>query len=183
MTITPFFFSSSGSPTYSALADSLHDMMSKAGDVNSWRGAACETHVKIYSQNLTGGKAGPPVYQSSRNVGTFANSFCPREVALCLSFYGQQNQPTWRGRLFFPWSIRPSGNSPGVRPTTQYRDFTLTMADKLAAAGGSEWGWSVYSRARQNFVGVSHAWVDDEWDTQRRRQLKPTTRSEKDLTG
>src|SRR5205809_4576906 len=93
ITITPYFFSSSGSPGFATLATALHELMSKTADVTSWHGAACETHVKLYSQGLTGGKSDPPVYASTANAGTYATSICPREVALCLSFYGQQNQP------------------------------------------------------------------------------------------
>ena len=181
--ITPWFFSSSGSPGFQVLADSLHDMMAKAGDTSSWAGAGGETHVSIYVTELTGGKSGPPDFSSIHGAGAFFTSSHPREVAHCLSFYGQQNQPGWRGRLYFPVCFRPAAPGIGARPTQTQRDFTLTMADKLAAAGGPEWGWVVFSRKRQNFVGVSHAWVDDEWDTQRRRGLSPTTRSQKDLTG
>lgn len=181
--ITPHFWSSGGAPSFANLANSLHDMMAKSADVTSWSGAAVETRVNLYDRPLAGGKTGPPVYTSTKNAGVFAVSNYPREVAACLSFYGQQNQPSYRGRLYFPWCFRPTGNNPVARPTQAQRDFVLTMADKLAAAGGAEWAWSVYSPKRQNFVGVTHAWCDDEWDTQRRRGLRKTTRSEKDIVG
>lgn len=181
--ITPHFFSSSGSPGYSALANDLMTLLATSGSSSAWHQTDSEVHVALYQQELTGGKTGPPVFQTSKNLGTIATSNAPREVALCLSYYGQQNQPGYRGRLYWPVGLRPAGEAVGARPTTTQMDNVVAMGDALAAAGGAEWGWVVFSRKRQNFIGVTHIWCDDEWDTQRSRGLDPTTRQQKNVTG
>src|SRR4051794_19841575 len=52
--------------------------------------------IKIYDA-----KKAPPSYPlaTASTVGTTLGSSCPREVALCLSYYTGYNRPRFRGRL------------------------------------------------------------------------------------
>lgn len=108
-------------------------------------------------------------------------SVIPREVALCLSFYGDRNVPRQRGRIFLPAPARLS--AAGLRPTAQNMTDALDLADDFAGLGGANVDWIVQSNTANDHFKVSNAWVDDEWDTQRRRGLRPTTRQTRSVSG
>jgi hypothetical protein len=119
----------------------------------------------------------PPSYPLATRVqgGTVPTSGVPRELALCLSYFSTYNRPRYRGRLFLPvtWftatpSLRPS---PGVM--TAAMGFATAVLTKTLPA---QTNWIVYSKVAGAGYGVSDYWVDDEWDTQRSRGLRATTR-------
>jgi hypothetical protein len=98
-----------------------------------------------------------------------------RDVALCLSFYATRNLPRQRGRLYLgPFSQTDCGQHrpPGALITT-----LATMPAKFAAAGGASVEWAVYSEADNTARPVTNWYIDDEWDTQRRRGTKPSART------
>lgn len=121
----------------------------------------------------------------------------PGEVALCLSFAAAQesgvNPARRRGRLY----LGPVANDVYVvaasqaRPAQTLVDLIVGAADTLQAglehpaSPGFRLRWSVYSpttRAGGGTVGDSFndvltGWVDDAWDTQRRRGPKPSQRT------
>ncbi len=108
-----------------------------------------------------------------------------REVALCLSFRGDENRPRERGRIYVgPFSDTHAGKE---RPDAALRAALLALADKLAAIGGANIDWCVFSPTTytqtqsygQSFHPVQFAWVDDAWDVQRSRGLAASTRSSK----
>jgi hypothetical protein len=45
------------------------------------------------------------------------------------------------------------------------------------AALGTGYDWCVYSPTSNMLFPISQIWVDDAWDTQRRRGVKATTRT------
>jgi hypothetical protein len=100
-----------------------------------------------------------------------------REMACCLSFYGGPNAPRNRGRLYVPAFLVFSGTTPGVRPTDTIRDKVGELAPILAGLGGINVDWIVWSPTNTAATKVDHWFVDDEWDVQRRRGLRPTTRT------
>jgi hypothetical protein len=115
--------------------------------------------------------AGPPI--TVAGVG-------PREIALCLSTRGSPALsgrppgllPQERGRTF----IGPIGTQHiGVeRPSAFLRGKVLDVGSAIAAINTSQPGFLwVAGSAR---VEVSEIYVDNEWDTQRRRGLRPTAR-------
>lgn len=103
----------------------------------------------------------------------------PSEVALCMSFQGVrvsgENQARRRGRVYLgPLGITVTGGRP---------DSTAITA--IAAAGGqllsdsdnaTNYTWSVYSATDDLLVAVNNGWVDNAFDTQRRRGISPTSR-------
>jgi hypothetical protein len=122
---------------------------------------AVATHIR--NQAGTGGDAGP------------------REVALCLSFYSVVNRAGQRGRIFCgPFS----SNLMAERPTDTVRNIVQELATKIAAVGGIDVDWCVYS-PKKDLTGttdsamqpVSNSWTDNEWDTMRSRGLKATNRA------
>jgi hypothetical protein len=132
--------------------------------------------IKVYDA-----KKAPPSYPLATvtNPGTPPTSGLPREVAICLSFYGTWNRPTYRGRLYLPASWFTSVSQ--VRPTGAIVTAALNFADVLGKNMPSGMFWTVYSRKKGTDAQVTDAWVDDEWDTVRSRGLRPTTRQTKTM--
>jgi hypothetical protein len=54
--------------------------------------------------------------------------------------------------------------------------LALNYADALSALGGIDVDWVVHSPTHDTNTKVKEAWVDDEWDTQRRRGQRATKR-------
>ncbi len=104
--------------------------------------------------------------------GQTASGAVPREVALCLSYFSERNLPRFRGRLYIgPWNFADE------RPNTSQITSLVTLANDLANIGGIDVDWGLWSTTRNQFSKITAGWVDNEWDTQRSRGMKPTTRT------
>lgn len=124
-----------------------------------------------------------PVGEFSFNLSSNPSAVTmPHEVAMVMSFQAPRvpgfPQARRRGRLF----IGPSAQAVGAadRPSaTQITTLATAGGDFLAAiqAIASDVEWAVWSQADQAAVGVANGWVDNSWDTQRRRGVKPTSRT------
>lgn len=98
----------------------------------------------------------------------------PREVAICLSFYAVRNLPKQRGRVYIgPLTV----TNMAERPSDALIAQIATLVPRLDAINVSNFKWAVWSRVDGIFQNVTNWWIDDEWDTQRRRGLKSTKRS------
>jgi hypothetical protein len=106
----------------------------------------------------------------------------PTEVSKCLSFQGVPesgvSQARKRGRIYLgplggAW-VTTQGRAAGANITTM-----VNAADVLLAASdaSANWTWTVYSATTGDSFPVSNGWVDDEFDTQRRRGRPATTRT------
>jgi len=120
-----------------------------------------------------------PVYpeaQSIINVGATKATGVPRELALCLSFYGERNVPRQRGRLYLPlWFLNIA--VPSLRPTLPITAMTA-LVQQLQDLGGVDVDWCVYSRTLDNAFTVTNWWYDNEWDVQRSRGMVGTSRTQ-----
>jgi hypothetical protein len=81
-----------------------------------------------------------------------------------------------RGRLYVPFYWLFPASALADRPSLTVRTKVGDLAQVLQDLGGVDIDWSVWSKADGQARAVSNWWVDDEWDTQRRRGLRPTTR-------
>lgn len=106
----------------------------------------------------------------------------PPEVALCLSFQGVKQsgvpQARRRGRVYIG-PLRATISADG-RPTAGAITILRNAGDALYDAGvasAGDWNWAVYSTVNGGTVDVANGWVDNEFDTQRRRGRIPTTRN------
>lgn len=106
----------------------------------------------------------------------------PPEVALCMSFQGAPvsgvPQARQRGRVYlgpFHGNVVATTGRPNTTLTSQVATSGGRLIGALDNAGGPI--WAVYSRVDDALVQVTDGWVDDEFDTQRRRGRERTTRN------
>lgn len=113
-----------------------------------------------------------------------ATSSLPNEVAICLSYQAARisglPQARRRGRVY----IGPLGNGAAAGGTTVAATLDPTfnlvlrsaaLAMRVAGTAGTSWG--VRSRVGSVTRVVTDGWVDDAFDTQRRRGLGPSVRN------
>lgn len=132
--------------------------------------------VKVYDL----GQAPPriPIERVSQHVvGT--GVAIPSEVACCISYYAGQNTPRHRGRIYIgPFNDKglSSETVHGSKPNAVLRDSLLGAAAWLADEGIGGANWHVLSTVDQVAREITGGWVDNAWDTQRRRGEAPTDR-------
>lgn len=108
----------------------------------------------------------------------------PAEVAVTLSFYATRNTPKRRGRVYIGpldfTAVNSSGSTDDRVPSALRGHLTNAAKEvqvRAKAAGGL---WIVNSSdpfLTEIQKQVTHAWVDDAFDTQRRRGVLPSTRT------
>jgi hypothetical protein len=173
MTINPHFRHQGvlpgDDPTYATLANDL------ATGLNGWGTGSANRQLTVKLYDLADTEPRRPKATKVLNTGLASASSYPREVCLCLSFFGGNNLPQNRGRLYIPmWA---TGGSAGLRPDAAQRTKAGDLVPVLAGLGGVDIDWIVWSPTRNAATKVTNWFVDDEWDTQRRRGLRPTTRT------
>lgn len=96
-------------------------------------------------------------------------SALPSEVAACLSYVAQSNQPRNRGRIYLgPLAANTSVVADG-RPQVDsaFRISALASAKRLMDI--SNMTWSLYSPTSGTMKPITGFWMDNAFDTQRRR--------------
>jgi len=107
----------------------------------------------------------------------------PTEVALCLSYKSNDSGPAARrrGRIYLPFK-----NDTATRPGTFTVTDLLDFGDLLKAVGtANNTTWKVKSRIGSGtpaapsptYHTIHQISVDNEWDTQRRRGMRATSRT------
>lgn len=107
----------------------------------------------------------------------------PTEVSLVMSFQGTRqagfSQKRRRGRIYFG-PIRATGAAAG-RPTssliTALATAGATFKSNVEAITGGAHFWAVWSNVDQEAVQINNGWVDNAFDTQRRRGVQSTSRT------
>lgn len=106
----------------------------------------------------------------------------PAEVAVCGSFYSFRNLPRSRGRIYwgpFNTGVLMNGTNGRVKPDTVFVD---TLAQSLDAVKTQSQAtgltWCILSQRDAELKPVTNGWVDDAFDTQRRRGEEPISRVE-----
>lgn len=176
-TITPCFRHQNVLPTddvnWQTLCDDLHN------GIKTWLGGAGSLRqmtTKLYEIVPPSNDVNRPRATKQDNAGAFSPTSYPGEVCCCLSFYGGSNNPWNRGRLYIPvWMY--SGAAPTKRPNSSDRTQIGTLVPIFAGLGGVNVDWIVWSKSRSSATKVTNWFVDDEYDTQRRRGLRPTART------
>lgn len=130
--------------------------------------------------------SGPPIYSKPIIIGSSGSTTSlPLEVALVQSFQGDKTgsmpQARRRGRNYLgPFNTLAIATVAGLpRPN---EDLILTVQ------GAAQWlcsyvveeniaQWCVWSRSSNLFVPITNGWINNEWDTQRRREADETDRT------
>lgn len=105
----------------------------------------------------------------------------PAEVALVASFQATPlpglNQRRRRGRVYLG-PLQHPGTTARNPQAQMLLNVTAQFAELKAASDASvNWEWGVFSTVNQSFSAVTSGWVDNTWDTQRRRGPRPTART------
>jgi len=172
-----------GTPDYAALANDMGGIYSSV-----WQNGGNDNQITVRAYDAevlktVGGKTGPPDAVHIRNAGNAPAAGKPREVALCLSYYASVNQPGKRGRIYLPAFAIVASSQMAGRPASDWLIRATQMATAFGNLGGANVEWHLFSpKVRQSFK-ITNAWCDNEWDTQRSRGLKPTTRDTVTLDG
>lgn len=124
-----------------------------------------------------------PQYESEWSLASVPNEAgLPSEVALVLSFQGERvpgiEQNRRRGRIYLgPLQI---GMNTSGRPTSTRITTIVNAAKALGDGIASDTGgnWVVWSGTSGVSTEVKNGWVDNAFDTQRRRGVDATSRSE-----
>lgn len=112
--------------------------------------------------------------------GTGSGQPLPAEVACVLSLRSTENDARARGRLYIGplhQACADTGTANDSRPILGFRTALKGAAERLAdnavLAGIS---WQILSRSDGDTKEVVGGFIDDAWDTQRRRGVTPTSR-------
>jgi hypothetical protein len=142
-----------------------------AGTQAAWT----ETELRIYDLGQTPPRI-PHIVDMPLTVTGGATPY-PAEVACCLSYYAERNLPRNRGRIYIgPLSTAASTvTASRIGPTGAFMDALLAAgANVIGSTEDVRWG--VVSQRDGDFKQITNLWVDNAYDTQRRRGVEPTSR-------
>lgn len=157
----------------------------EGGPIRAYWGAQVdEDDVRVRLFNMASPEPRAPLRDTDIGVeGAVSGTGLPDEVALCLSFQAPQvsgiNQARRRGRIFFgPLGQNAlSGTVPNNRPDAGFRGRLLAAGkDLMDNAAATSAPWVVFSQTDNVGYLVDNGWVDNAFDTQRRRGVAPTQR-------
>lgn len=137
--------------------------------------------LKMKSYNIEDPIPRAPVLTATATLAVGSNPI-PTECSIVMSFQAAQSsgipQARRRNRVFLPFFDTTALAATG-RPASATQSNIITAATALLAASGpssGDWQWMVYSPTDGQFDLVDNGWVDDEFDTQRRRGRPATSR-------
>lgn len=137
----------------------------------------------IRAYDLSQPKPRAPVYESTLTVdnGLGSAATLPLDVALCFSFEAEQESGIPQARRRNRKYIGPLDTgtlSSGGRPSLALLGIVAAAGRDLlrASNAAASWTWKVWSTTLQAGYDVRGGWVDDEFDTQRRRGMAPSYR-------
>lgn len=135
-----------------------------------------------------------PEFTDTITLTPSANGMYPGEVAIVCSFQAEYvsgvPNARRRGRIYLGpvqegvHTITGSQNRPDSGLLTAIANAAATMENGFALSGGAELKWAVYSPTTDATASIDDAfndviggWVDNAWDTQRRRGPAATGRT------
>lgn len=138
--------------------------------------------LELVSYARSDAKPRAPIMTDTYSLSPGGTAPLPTEVALCLSFQAAKvsgsPQARRRGRVYLPFMDEERNHTDG-RPTAGLVSGVAAEAAAFLAASdaAAAWSWHVYSTVGLFGAVVTDGWVDNEWDTQRRRGRKATSRT------
>jgi len=165
-------------PIVTMLKDFYDDILS-----SYWSSAIAQNGHEVKLSILPGTPPNYPYFEGTFNLASAPTGVAiPSECAICLSFQATRQaglpQARRRGRVYLgPWGA--NANTTG-RPTsalmTAIANAALTLKSTASSLSTLD-GWAVWSTVDQTAYGVDDGWIDNAWDTQRRRGLAYTSRT------
>ena len=134
--------------------------------------------LKAY--NLEDPKPRTPVFESSGAISPGGADSLPTECSAVLSFQATvesgENQKRRRNRVYLgPFSVQ--ANDDGLLKGTLVERLLFQGRGLMnESANSNTWSWVIYSPTDDNAEPVHGGWVDNAWDTQRRRGIRKTAR-------
>jgi len=175
----PSFYNGTHSPGTAPISDFISSAVSRASN-------AIEVRYYDITTHLDGSPHGSPVASEFFTLsGGEAATALPSEVSLVLSYHsaygsaveesgGTRPRARLRGRCYIgPLTFATIASDTG-RPTTAFMNTLLGAGESFMALGSAP--WSVWSRMNAAMTTVSNLFVDNAFDTQRRRGPKASTR-------
>lgn len=199
VTINTFSFVISDGADLTPLTTALQDFYDEFSSLLSHSVSRSDNVIKYYDWSLA--QPAAPIATDSLTINAAAGGYqdFPEEVALCCSFQSTtlagMPQARRRGRVYVgPWMF--SAVSDFSRPGSGYITALVNAGTGLLAACPYDdvaYCWAILSRKNAGgwlipgesgppnlaaaVAPVRNGWVDNSWDTQRRRGLKPTSRT------
>lgn len=141
--------------------------------------------MKVY--DITDPEPRAPIFEGSVDHSTElgTGNAIPEEVAVCLSFAADpvSGQPMRRrrGRVYLgPFttsSLDVDATTGRPIPNPNMVTTIALAAEGLLAANDAGMSWAVWSRAAGALYAVTNGWIDNAFDTQRRRGADATART------
>ena len=173
-----------GSPAWADVAQAWESFMD--GIRILFPGTVAQTGHSLKVYNLADPEPRAPVDTVSWQFGSApSGTTLPSEVALCVSYEGirisGQDQARRRGRIFLGPidAAESSSGRPGTSWPADLVTYFKTFIEDLNTAGVY---FVVRSRVDDDDVQVARVWVDNAFDTQRRRGVTPTSRATDSIT-
>ena len=187
VSVNTFHFLTLGAPEGAAGIDDIFAKLKAFyTSIQNLLGAVVAPPMLFKAYNLSDAPPRAPLAETTHPITPNTSSLV-EEVAVCLSYHGPKAsglaQARRRGRIF----IGPLAGSAGVTVANRVR-FDSSFSTILKNAGAAlrdasnaatEWKWVVYSPTTTlgaQTTNVTGGWVDDAFDTQRRRGPAPTGR-------
>jgi len=191
VTVNTFHFLTDAGPQAAALAEIADELVAFYTGVAQVQQATLKeflssslavtgSTIKLY--NMMDVIPRQPVYERAFDLANTSNSTLPREVALCLSFQAVRlsgfPQTRRRGRVYIgPLGTNASAFNLGdARPAQTLINVLKEKGSRLSSALEFS-DWSIFSVVTGALLPVNDGWVDNAFDTQRRRGLDPTVRN------
>lgn len=186
-TNTFYFHNNNFGGTHDSVADQLRDDLSEFYTVNATNvtggvsivsrlaGAVLNTSAEVRVYDL--GQAAPryPKIRTFPLTGAAATAL-PSEVAACLSYVGGQNQPRYRGRIYLGPLATAAGSVVDGRQSLSSGFIIGALGAAYRLMQKPSFEWCVYSPTDNAMRVITGAWMDDAFDTQRRRGEKAQSR-------
>lgn len=176
----------------------VHDWyVNSVSSVIHWYSGEVEPVATFKAYNTGAARPRPILAEVTWDMGSFGSTTAlPEEVALCLSYYSVRNIPRDRGRIYVGpladaalSSGTPSHPAPGLSAAMingALRLLDPATVNDLTGAVDLPAGTLTNSPAQlwlqhsgtpvALYRPVTHGWVDNEWDTVRRRRVRADAR-------
>lgn len=166
-----------------ALGGASHSISYYISPLVSRASLACS--IVMAETNVTTGVQVGDSVEATWTIGGAENSATslPLECAVCVSYSGDPDggflpKGQRRGRIFLgPLTNTTLNAATDPSVATTFRNEAAAAAAALAGSADTTAAWVIWSRVANAVTGISRGYIDNEFDTQRRRGNDATSRT------